>query len=428
MRVSGWEEGNGCQPPVSRDAASRQPKLGPTRSAPPPGSRRPPHSQAARARGARCPSPAGPTRVAPRRRRGCLWRDGKVQASALGGPEDGLRRTAAAKPAAPARRTCLGPRAAPARALAGPGAPAASIPLPGPVLAPARPARLPPHSLPTAPARRPQPPPQRPAPPSARRLRPPQIQPTPSPPQRRPQRFFRPSRPPAARPRYREYGGGGGESGLGPKRANRSPPQVPPPRRRRHTHRYFRHTQGRTFRLRSFQAAEVGCSDGSEFPEVPHCRLPVRMLPRLSLLSPSLSVTSFRRFYRGDSPTDSQKDLIEIPLPPWQERTDESIETKRARLLYESRKRGMLENCILLSLFAKEYLHHMTEKQLNLYDRLINEPSNDWDIYYWATEAKPAPEIFENEVMALLRDFAKNKNKEQRLRAPDLEYLFEKPR
>ena len=27
----------------------------------------------------------------------------------------------------------------------------------------------------------------------------------------------------------------------------------------------------------------------------------------------------------------------------------------------------------------------MTEKQLNLYDRLINEPSNDWDIYYWAT-------------------------------------------
>uniref|UniRef100_A0A8I6AIT7 Succinate dehydrogenase assembly factor 2, mitochondrial n=1 Tax=Rattus norvegicus TaxID=10116 RepID=A0A8I6AIT7_RAT len=153
-----------------------------------------------------------------------------------------------------------------------------------------------------------------------------------------------------------------------------------------------------------------------------------KVLSKHSLLSPLLSVTSFRRFYRGDSPTDSQKDMIEIPLPPWQERTDESIETKRARLLYESRKRGMLENCILLSLFAKEYLHNMTEKQLNLYDRLINEPSNDWDIYYWATEAKPAPEIFENEVMELLREFTKNKNKEQRLRAPDLEYLFEKPR
>ena len=75
-----------------------------------------------------------------------------------------------------------------------------------------------------------------------------------------------------------------------------------------------------------------------------------QMLPlsRRHLVSPSLRVTSFRRCYRGDSPTDSQKDMIEIPLPPWRERTDESIETKRARLLYESRKRGMLENCILL--------------------------------------------------------------------------------
>ncbi|NXG55225.1 SDHF2 factor, partial [Hemiprocne comata] len=91
------------------------------------------------------------------------------------------------------------------------------------------------------------------------------------------------------------------------------------------------------------------------------------------------------RGYRGDSPTDSGKDLLEIPLPPWQERPDEPLETKRARLLYESRKRGMLENCILLSLFAKENLNHMNEQQLNLYDRLINEPSNDWDIYYWAT-------------------------------------------
>lgn len=27
----------------------------------------------------------------------------------------------------------------------------------------------------------------------------------------------------------------------------------------------------------------------------------------------------------------------------------------------------------------------MSEEQLNCYDRLINEPSNDWDIYYWAT-------------------------------------------
>lgn len=52
--------------------------------------------------------------------------------------------------------------------------------------------------------------------------------------------------------------------------------------------------------------------------------------------------------YRGDSPPDSGKDLLEIPLPPWQARPHEPLASKRARLLYESRKRGMLENCLLL--------------------------------------------------------------------------------
>ncbi|XP_061671432.1 succinate dehydrogenase assembly factor 2, mitochondrial isoform X2 [Syngnathoides biaculeatus] len=92
------------------------------------------------------------------------------------------------------------------------------------------------------------------------------------------------------------------------------------------------------------------------------------------------------RCYRGDAPEDARTDLIEIPLPPWEEKPGESINIKRRRLLYESRKRGMLENCILLSLFAKRYLNTMSETQLQQYDRLINEPSNDWDIYYWATD------------------------------------------
>lgn len=57
------------------------------------------------------------------------------------------------------------------------------------------------------------------------------------------------------------------------------------------------------------------------------------------------------RGYRGDTPDDTKGDLIEIPLPPWEEKLGEPIDIKRRRLLYESRKRGMLENCILLRLF-----------------------------------------------------------------------------
>ena len=44
----------------------------------------------------------------------------------------------------------------------------------------------------------------------------------------------------------------------------------------------------------------------------------------------------------------------------------------------------MLENGLLLSSFAHEYLGKMSAEHLSLYDRLINLPSNDWEIFYWA--------------------------------------------
>lgn len=90
------------------------------------------------------------------------------------------------------------------------------------------------------------------------------------------------------------------------------------------------------------------------------------------------------------------------------------------RLLYQSRKRGMLENGLLLSTFAKKYLDGFDEQQLQQYDRLINLPSNDWDIFYWAVEVKPVPLEFQNEVMDMLKKHIKNENRETRYAQPDL--------
>ncbi|RZC36127.1 Sdh5 domain containing protein, partial [Asbolus verrucosus] len=90
------------------------------------------------------------------------------------------------------------------------------------------------------------------------------------------------------------------------------------------------------------------------------------------------------------------------------------------RLLYQSRKRGMLENDLLLSTFVAKHLNTFTESQLNDYDKLINGPSNDWDIYYWATEIKATPKEYEHEVMNMLKQHCKNLNKESRIRQPDL--------
>ncbi|CAH1100402.1 unnamed protein product [Psylliodes chrysocephalus] len=115
---------------------------------------------------------------------------------------------------------------------------------------------------------------------------------------------------------------------------------------------------------------------------------------------------------------DPPDDLFTIPRPS--SRENETTEIRRARLLYQSRKRGMLENDLLLSTFAAKYLKTFNDEQLAKYDRLINGPSNDWELYYWATNLKRTPEEYKNDIMDLLQDHCKNLNKEVRIRQPDL--------
>lgn len=112
----------------------------------------------------------------------------------------------------------------------------------------------------------------------------------------------------------------------------------------------------------------------------------------------------------------------EPQIPAYEEKFDEPLKLKRARLLYQSRKRGMLENGLLLSTFADKYLQKMEADLLSQYDRLINLPSNDWDIYYWATGVKPTPVEFDTEVMRMLKEHVQNKDKESRIRQPDLTF------
>ncbi|KAF7282635.1 succinate dehydrogenase assembly factor 2-A, mitochondrial-like [Rhynchophorus ferrugineus] len=113
-----------------------------------------------------------------------------------------------------------------------------------------------------------------------------------------------------------------------------------------------------------------------------------------------------------------EQPIINIPRP--KNRENEDIEQRKARLVYQSRKRGMLENDLLLSTFVSKHLNTFTETQLDNYDKLINGPSNDWDIYYWATNLKEIPEEYNTDVMQLLILHCKNLNKESRIRQPDL--------
>ncbi|KAI1742702.1 Flavinator of succinate dehydrogenase-domain-containing protein [Xylaria scruposa] len=69
-------------------------------------------------------------------------------------------------------------------------------------------------------------------------------------------------------------------------------------------------------------------------------------------------------------------------------RVGEDEKTMRARLVYQSRKRGILETDLLLSTFADQYLPTMSRDQMVEYDLFLDE--NDWDIYYWATQEEPS--------------------------------------
>ena len=108
------------------------------------------------------------------------------------------------------------------------------------------------------------------------------------------------------------------------------------------------------------------------------------------------------------------------PIPDWQKREGEELKVLRARLLYQSRKRGMSENCLVLSHFAAKYLDTFDRAQLEEYDFLVNKPSNDWDLYYWIMQKKETPEEFNVPMMDLLKEYVKNEEMEIRSKQPNL--------
>ncbi|XP_067627208.1 succinate dehydrogenase assembly factor 2-A, mitochondrial-like [Eurosta solidaginis] len=122
----------------------------------------------------------------------------------------------------------------------------------------------------------------------------------------------------------------------------------------------------------------------------------------------------------ADVPIIDYDDPDYLPLPEYPLRPDEPLEVRKQRLIYQSRKRGMLENDLILSTFVARHLKDMDATLTAQYDQLINGVTNDWDIYYWATNVKPTPPEHDNDVMRMLKEHVVNTEKEQRLRQPNL--------
>ena len=102
-------------------------------------------------------------------------------------------------------------------------------------------------------------------------------------------------------------------------------------------------------------------------------------------------------------------------------RLNETIEEKRSRLMYQSRKRGTSENGILLSNFSADFLQKMNESELNDYDNIINNLHNEWDLYYWLTNAVPIPDdLKKSNVLVLMKKYCLNEESKARFIQPDL--------
>ena len=150
------------------------------------------------------------------------------------------------------------------------------------------------------------------------------------------------------------------------------------------------------------------------------------MLARVSAqvvrtLQPASRLAASRRAFSAGAASGSWDD--QAPLPDFSferpaAREAEPDDVKAKRLLYQSRKRGIVENDLILSKFAQKYLSEMSGDELKLYDDLLGE--NDWDIYYWATGVRPVPDVYRtSKVFERISAIARNEDKVV-MRQPEL--------
>jgi hypothetical protein len=102
-------------------------------------------------------------------------------------------------------------------------------------------------------------------------------------------------------------------------------------------------------------------------------RIVSRISPAPSFTSKCVRSSPSILTHRANSTFVSSADVSvdDAPLPRPIDRSHETPDITRARLLYQSRKRGILETDLLLSTFAHKHLATMSETEMREYDKVI---------------------------------------------------------
>ena len=64
----------------------------------------------------------------------------------------------------------------------------------------------------------------------------------------------------------------------------------------------------------------------------------------------------------------------------------------------------------------------LDNNELDQYDKLINESSDDWSLYYWITKAETPPTEYQNSVLEKLQEHVQNMSSETPPTQPSLKF------
>lgn len=75
----------------------------------------------------------------------------------------------------------------------------------------------------------------------------------------------------------------------------------------------------------------------------------------------------------------------------------------RKKILYQSQNRGCKETDLILGKFAEKYLEQMDEKELEIFQKILE--GSDADIYDWYNNKSPIPQEYDTPLMQKLLKF-----------------------
>ena len=84
----------------------------------------------------------------------------------------------------------------------------------------------------------------------------------------------------------------------------------------------------------------------------------------------------------------------------------DQLETKRRKLRFRSLRRGTKESDLVIGGFAERHLRELSAEQLDRFEALLDE--NDQDVLGWVIGLSPPPAQFDNDVLAMMKEFKKN--------------------